>query len=92
MEQLGPSSFGDVADSAFGLAILMVGADTGKGNGLLTEQDGGFEFYFCEAAVVRMIVLNGDAVLFGEALEGLLGIEGGITREVLHKVDIGKIR
>jgi hypothetical protein len=81
----------EVADTLFGQTVLEVGTDAGVGDGLATGVDGGNEFLFGKAAIVRMIVANLNTVRGCESLKGVLGGKGVIARGGELVVDEGDV-
>ena len=88
----GAGTFGYVFDATLGLSVLMMGVDATESEALVGFENGGFENFGIEKAVVGMIMSDGDAVGCAYAFESELCFDGGIGVHVGHEVDVGEIR
>ena len=92
VQQHGSGRFGGVADSPLGHAVLVMCADAAEGDGLPGVADSLKELSFSKAAVVGVVVLASDAVLFSEPLECLLGFDRFVSGQRVHEVDVSESR
>ena len=88
MEELLPRTLLEISDGFLCNAILEVGIDPTEGESLSFCTAAVLEGVVCKMSVVAVIVEDADAVLFGEVLEGLLGIHGFLGGELCHQMDV----
>lgn len=87
VEKSSTGAFGDIANPILSLTILVVSVDTTEGKTLVGAVDRRTKFLGIEHAVVGVVVGNANAVRMGHALERLLGLDGGFSGKITHKVD-----
>jgi hypothetical protein len=81
---------GQVLDSAFRDAVLMVCIDTTEGDSLVGGINGVPELTRSEYTVIAMVMFNGDMVPVGKVLKGGLGLESVVGTDGLLGVDVVK--
>ena len=75
MQKLFSPYFGDVSDGSFSQAVLEVGIDPTVGESLLPLKAVADEHIVSEAAIVGMVVLDGDKMIGGKLFESLLCLD-----------------
>ncbi len=88
MEELLPRTLPEISDGFLCNAILEVGIDPKEGESLSFGAAAVFEGVVYKTPVVAVVVEDADAMLFGEVLEGLLGIHGFLRGELCHQMDV----
>lgn len=84
-------SLSDKLDTVLGPPILMVSVDATKGKGLTRCFDRRFEELGIEQAVVRMIMMGGDAMGTQNAFKSLFRCDSGSGVHLSHQVDISEV-
>ena len=76
VEQSGPCAGGNILDTSFSLAILMVGVDSAKRKRLLTLLYGILEQLGIKEPIISMTMLNGHTMGRRESFESELCFDG----------------
>ena len=84
MEELLLRTLSEISDGFLCNAILEVGIDPIEDESLFFGAAAVLEGIVCKTSVVAVVVEDADAVLFGEVLEGSLGIHGFLGGERSH--------
>jgi hypothetical protein len=88
MEELLPRTLPEISDGFLCNAILEVGIDPTEGESMFFGAAAVLEGVVCKSSVVAVVVEDADAMLFGEVLEGLLGIHGFLGGKFGHQMDV----
>ena len=90
MQELLPSNFSDISDGSFSQAVLEVGIDPTVGESLLPLGAMVDVRIVGEAAIVSVVVFNGDKMVGNELFESLLCLDCFIAGHVCHHVDVAE--
>ncbi len=88
IKELLPRTLPEISDGFLCNAILEVGINPTEGELLSFGAAAVLEGVVCKTSVVAVVVEDADAVLFGEVLEGSLGIHGFLGGELCHQMDV----
>lgn len=80
--------FTKILDAAFSDAILVMCVDAAETNGLVASEATVAEGAFGEAAIVAVIMADGDAVGVRKSFKSQFGFEDGSARVMFVKVNI----
>ncbi len=90
MQELLPSNFSDISDGSFSQAVLEVGIDPTVGESLLPLGAVVNECIVSEAAIVSMVVFNGDNMVGGKLFKSLFCLDSFIAGHACHHVDVAE--
>jgi hypothetical protein len=88
MEQLLTCTLTEVANGLFGYSILKMSIDATESKSLICTCPRVLEVIIGESTIVAMVVKNLHTMLFGEVLEGLLGVDCLLQSETSYQMNI----
>ena len=90
MQELLPPNFGDVSDGSFSQAILKMGIGPTVGESLLPLGAMVDDRVVSKAAIVGMVVFDGDKMVGGKLFESLFCFDCLIAGHACHHVDVAE--